>query len=117
MNQMLINLNKILKNNPLISNICDHYGYIKIDTTCPIKYSNEFLTLYAKPSDKSVLVTDLNLTLEDAYNCNISNDLFKTCVEKNNLSFDESCVFSIVTFEKISEVIENFINLIQDLNI
>lgn len=117
MNQMLINLNKILKNNPLISSISEHYDYIKIDTACPIKYSNEFLTLYAKIIENNILITDLNLTPEDAYNCKISDKTLIACIEKNHLNFDGTSIFSIVPLEQLGEVIENFTNLVRDLKI
>ena len=99
-----------------ITNICEHYGYIKIDTVCPIKYCNECLVLYAKETDGKILLTDLSETYEDASLNGISEQDLKAAAEKHNLKLlDDKTITTITT--DIETSIQNFFSLINNLNL
>ena len=78
MTQIQNNLINELKKLPEVARVEEYFSYVKIDTTCPIQYSNEMLTLYAKPIENKILITDLNTILEDADSCKVSPSTFKS---------------------------------------
>ena len=110
-----LNLKDKLTQISTITNICDHYGYIKIDTVCPIKYCNEFLVLYAKETDDGILLTDLSETFEDSSLNGISEQVLKSTAQKFNLSYNDNTISTITT--NIESSIQAFFNLIHELDL
>lgn len=117
MKTLLGNLNNELKSLKLVSTFCEYYDYIKISTTCPINYSDEFLVLYAKIIDDGVLITDLNSIYEDATMNGISKDILKEVVENEGLNFDGISVFAQISVNDIGVIINSFFNVIRKLDI
>ena len=117
MNTMFLNLNNVLETLPEIIHFQEFNGYIKIDTACPISYCDECLTLYAKPVENGILITDLNGTFEDAYLNGISAEKLKASANSNGLEFDGVSVFAITTLENIGQIIKQFFTLINQLEL
>ena len=99
MTQIAHNLINELKNLPTITQVERYFDYVKINTTCPIKYCNEFLVLYAQFNGENILISDLNTILEDAIYCKINISDINSCIKKNNLDFDGVSVFKLTNFK------------------
>ncbi len=117
MTQQLNNLINELSQLSTVANCYEYYNYVKIDTSCSIEYSHEFLTIYAKPTDDGILVTDLNGILEAADYYKIADDTIKKLAEANGLIFDGDNVFIITNIENLKQAIEQFFNLIKLLKL
>ena len=89
-----------------------YYDYIKISTTCPINYSDEFLVLYAKIENDGILISDLNSIFEDAVLNGISVEVLKQTAENEKLNFDGIAVFVKTSVNNVGSAINSFFNVV-----
>jgi hypothetical protein len=78
---------------------------------------HEFLSLYAKINNNKILITDLNGILESSNYSNLSNEKIIKIADQNNLLFDGRSFYALINVNDISNSINNFFNLIKDLNL
>ena len=110
-----INLKDKLTQIKTITNVCEHYGYLKLETACPIKYCNESLVLYAQETDNGILITDLAETYEDALLNGFSEEQLKSITNKHNLTFENKCISTITNDPETA--VQAFFNLINNLDL
>ncbi len=117
MTQQKVNLISELKKLKTVANCYEYYEYIKIDTTCSIEYSHEFLTLYAKQNGNDILISDLNEILEDADYYKLADEDVKNVAEKNGLDFDGVSIFKTITIKELAKTIDSFFNVVKALKL
>ena len=117
MTQQQINLISEFQKLKTVANCYEYYDYVKIDTTCSIEYSHEFLTLYVKQNGNDILISDLNAILEDADYYKLADEDVKNVAEKNGLEFDGVSIFKITTLNELAETINKFFGVIKDLKL
>ena len=117
MTQQQINLISEFQKLKTVANCYEYYDYVKIDTTCSIEYSHEFLTLYAKQNGSDILISDLNAILEYADYYNLADEEIKNVAEKNGLDFDGVSIFKITTLNELAETINKFFSVVKDLKL
>lgn len=98
-----------------VTNVSEHYGYLKLETACPIKYCNESLVLYAQETNDGILLTDLAETYEDALLNGFSEEQLKSITKKHHLTFDNKCITTITNNPETA--IQAFFNLITELDL
>ena len=117
MTKILDNLSKQLKNMKMIADLKEHYEYIKITTLLELNHSNECFMLYAQETEDGILITDLNEILEGTSFYEIPDEIVEKLASKHKLIFDGKYVFALTSLENINQTIENFFNLVKELNI
>ena len=117
MTQHQINLISEFQKLKTVANCYVYYDYVKIDTTCSIEYSHEFLTLYVKQNGNDILISDLNAILEDADYYKLADEDVKNVAEKNGLEFDGVSIFKTITFKELTETINKFFSVVKDLKL
>lgn len=113
----LDNLNKELSKLQFVTNFCEFYDYVKIDTNFVINYLDEYLVLYAKVIDDEILITDLSSIFEHIYLNGVSVNTLSENVKKYGLNFDGKCVFAKSSISRLNNNIQSFLNLMKELNL
>lgn len=111
------NLNEKLKQLSDVLKVVEYYDYLKIDINCVIDYCDEYLVLYAKVVEDTILITDLGAIYEDAIINGIDNKTIRMAANNCDLSFEENKVFIKININNIEESIQRFINMVKMLNL